>query len=239
VVAAADLNTILKQVPHGKPQEEAAFQRSGFADMKYLIWDHRKLGTQEVSQAELSFTAPRHGAASWLAKPARLGSLDFVSPQAMLTGTVVLTSLSQIFDDIQEMSGPSSANAFAGIAGGEKALGLSLKDDLLNLLGGELTVELDSINPPKPAWKAMLNVRDATRLQHTLETLLALGQLKAEHFEDGGTTYHSVRVPSSPAPMEITYTFADGYWIAGSSHEAVSEAIALHRSGGSLARSSK
>src|SRR5215471_16866835 len=182
MLAAADLNTILKQVPHGKPQDEAAFQSSGFADMKYLIWKHRKIGAQEVSQAELNFTAPRHGAAAWLAKPTRLDSLDFASPQAMLTGSVVLGSLSKIFDDIQEMSGPSGVNAFAGIAAGEKALGLSLKDDLLNQLGGELTIELDSITPPKPAWKAMLNVRDASRLQHTVETLLAVGQLKTEQF---------------------------------------------------------
>ena len=43
---------------------------------------------QAASQAELSFMAPRHGMASWLAKPAPLGSLDFASPKAMFASTL-------------------------------------------------------------------------------------------------------------------------------------------------------
>ena len=61
-------------------------QRTGFGDVKYLVWEHKSVADQAVSQAELSFIGPRHGVASWLAVPALLGSLDFVSPKAMLAG---------------------------------------------------------------------------------------------------------------------------------------------------------
>ena len=235
VLAGADLQKILEQTPNPAKQD-ASFRRSGFADVKYLVWEHKGVGAQAISQAELSFTGPRHGPAAWLAKPAPLGSLDFVSPDAMAAAALVLTSMPQIFDDIKELAGPSS-DPLALIAGGEKALNVSVKDDLLGYLGGELTVELDSIAPPRPAWKALLSVKDAVRLQRTVGNLLALTQLQTADVEDGGITFHSVAVPSSPSPTEIIYAFVDGYLIVASSRDAVAEAVRLHRSGGSLAKS--
>jgi len=98
VLGAGDLHNILSQVPPGTRQNQAAFQRTGFADMKYLVWAHKSVAGEAASQAELSFMAPRHGMASWLAKPAPLGSLDFASPKAMLVSATVLASPSQIFE---------------------------------------------------------------------------------------------------------------------------------------------
>jgi hypothetical protein len=44
-------------------QEQSLFHRSGFADMKYLVGEHKKIAGKSVTQMELSFIAPRHGAA--------------------------------------------------------------------------------------------------------------------------------------------------------------------------------
>jgi hypothetical protein len=41
VLGAADLHRILAQIPPSMQQEQSAFHRSGFADMKYLVWDHK------------------------------------------------------------------------------------------------------------------------------------------------------------------------------------------------------
>lgn len=236
VLAAADLQRILAQSsPSTKP--DAPFQRSGFADMKYLIWEHKGEGAQAVSQAELSFTGPRHGSAAWLAKSRPLPSLDFVSPKAFAAVTLVLANPVQMFDDIKQLAGPSS-DPFAAIAGGEKALNLSLKDDLLNYLGGELTAELVSINPPRPTWRAILQVKDANRLQQTLNTLLMAMQVQCDQVVEEGITYRTVQIPTSQPAMEVGYAFADGYLILGSSREAVAESVRLHNSGGSLAKSS-
>jgi hypothetical protein len=239
LLAAADLHQLLAQVPVGAKDNQLALQHSGFSDMKYLVWKHAKVGDQAVSQAELSFVGPRHGAAAWLAKPAPLGSLDFVSPKAILSGTLLLSNFAQIFEDIKALSGPANSNSFAGIAAGEKALNLSLKDDLLSLLTGELTVELDSITPPQPAWKAILKVSDAAHLQKTLATLFAIAQLRPEKSEDAGVTSYSLQVPSGKTPTQINYAFLDGYLLIASGPEALAEAVRLHRSGESLARSQK
>jgi type II secretory pathway pseudopilin PulG len=239
IVAAADLHKILSQIPPGTNQDQMTFQHTGFADMKYLVWEHTSVAGQDVSQAELSFTGPRHGIASWLAKPAPLGSLDFVSPKAMLALTLVLTNPAQIFEDIKELASASNPNAFAPLAQMEQVLNLSLKRDLLSYLGGEVTVELDNVTPPKPQWKAILKVNNPNALQQTLSTLLAAAHIEPEQLIDGGITYSTLRIPSSQTGFEIGYAFAEGHLLIGSSRETVAEAVRLHSSGESLGKSKK
>jgi type IV pilus assembly protein PilA len=236
VLAAADVQKIINEIPAGS-RENATFQRSGFADVKYLVWEHKNVAGRDVSETELSFGSARHGSASWLAKSGPLNSLNFVSPKAILASTVLLNNPAQIFEDLKELESASGAHPFASLEAFEKMLKLSLKDDLLSTLGGELTVELDSLDPGKPGWRAILGVRDASHLQQTLNTLLAAGHVEAQQFEDGGVTYSAVRIPSSPAPMEIGYAFVDGYLVIGSSRELVAEAVRLHQHGESLGKS--
>jgi type II secretory pathway pseudopilin PulG len=236
-LGAADLHKILSQVPPGTTQNQMALQRTGFADVKYLVWDRKSVGGQPVGQAELSFTGPRHGIASWLAAPAPLGSLDFASPRPALLVSALLTNPIQILDNVREMASASNPNAFATLATFEQAFKLSLKDDLLSQLGGEITLELDNAATPVPVWKAILRVNDRNHVQQTLNTLLVATHVPTEHFDDGGVTYYTVRIPSAKTTSEIGYAFMDGYLIIASSHEAVAEAVQVHRSGESLAKS--
>ncbi len=236
-VGAADLHKILTQIPPDMQQEQSTFHRSGFADMKYLVWDHKKVAGQAVSQLELSFVAPRHGAASWLAKSAPLTTMDFASPHPMMGLTLALANPSQVFEDVKDFAGTSSSSPFATLAQFEKALNLSLKDDLLKYLSGEFTLEVDSFTPRKPAWKAIFKVNDATRLQETLNALLATTHLEVQHADDGGITYNSFAIPSSTTTTKIAYAFADGHLIVASGREVAAAAIQSHRSGESLAKS--
>ena len=241
VVAAADLQKILKLIPPSNDPHQMAFQRSGFADMKYLVWEHKSMAGQSSSRGELSFTGPRRGVASWLAAPAPLGGLDFVSPHAVLASVVRLKNLGEIFDDFQDLATASNPTAFAMLPQMEQTLGLSLKNDLLSHLTGEIAVELDSVNPPDPAWKAILGVDDTERLQATFNKLLATVPVIAQQSEEDGVTYHSLKVPT-PTPKkatEINYAFVGRYLVIAPSRAALSEAVRLHRNGESLAKSTK
>src|SRR5260370_504065 len=120
-------------------------QRTGFADMKYLVWERKAVTGHTLSEGELSFTGPRRGVASWLAAPAPMGSLDFVSPKAILASTVLLKNLGEIFEDFKDLSSASNPSALAMLAQMEAAMQLSLKDDLLSQLRREITLELDSV----------------------------------------------------------------------------------------------
>jgi type II secretory pathway pseudopilin PulG len=237
LLAAADVQKILKDTASATGQSEN-LQRSGFADTKYVVWKHAQVAGKEVSRMEISFNGPRQGAAAWLAKPAPLGSLDFVSSKPMFAATIVLENLARIFDDMKEISGPASADKFAGAEGMSKAFNLDLKNDLLSLLAGEITVELDSLNPKQqPVWRAILKVTEVNHLQQTLTALLGVTKLPTDHTEDGGITYYTVHVPSGATATEVGYTFVDGYLIVASSPQGVREAVRVHANGGSLAKS--
>ncbi len=238
-VAGVDFQKILDQLPAGSEQSKIILQRTGFADAKYLIWEHKGAAGQGASQMELSFTGRRHGVASWLAAPGPLGSLDFVSPKAVVASSVRLKDPAQIFEDVEDFSAASNPNARAALAQMEQALKVNLKDDLFGLLGGEITYEVDSLTQPNLVWKALFRVNDPDRLQATLTKLLAAGQLIAQPSETGGLTYYTLRIPSGRQTVEITYAFADGYLIIASSPAAVSEAVRIHRTGESLAKSKK
>ena len=118
-------------------------------------------------------------------------------------------------------------------------MNLSLKEDLLRLLGGELTLELDDASPPAPVWKAILRVTDPARLQQTLNTLLAVAHFRTDHFEQDGVTYYTVRILSPKATLEIGYAFVDGYLIIASSPETATETVELHGTVDSLGKSEK
>jgi hypothetical protein len=238
LLAAADLHALLKQLPLTTKESQESLQRSGFADLQYLVWRHGPMAGEIVSQGELSFTAPRHGAAAWLAKPAPLGSLDFLSPKAPVAIALNLTNLSQIFDDTQQIAGPANAGAFAAVAIGEKALNLKLKEDLLNQLSGEIAFELDNVNAGEPVWKTILKVNDAERVQKTLATLLTAAHLTVQQTENGGVTFNTVHV-ATQKPMDISYAIANGYLVVASRSDALAEAFQLHGSADSLAKSQK
>jgi len=238
IVGAVDVRRILSLLPASTDQNLKTFQRSGFADMKYMVWQHMMVAGKEVSQSELSFTGPRHGAAAWLAKPAPMGSLDFVSPRAILAGSVLLISPAQIFDDVRELASAGNPNAFAGLAQSEQALKLSLREDLLQPLGGEVTFEVDRITSPVPVMRAILRVNDEAHLQQTLNTLLTASPFPVAQFDEGGITYRTIQIPSEKTSYDIAYAIADGYLIIASSKETAMEAVRLHRSGESLGKSS-
>jgi hypothetical protein len=239
VVVAADLQKIVSQIPLGTDQNQKLFERSGFADVKYLVWEHKTVEGQAGSQMELTFTSPRHGVASWLAAPGPLGSLDFLSPKAVIAGAARLKDPALIFVDLKDIATAQNPNALAALAQMEQGLKVSLRDDLLSRLSGEIAYEADNVPSTKPAWRAILKVDDPDHLQATLNRLLATMHVNPQQSENGGVTYHALEIPSAQKTTEISYAFVDGYWIVASSQETVAEAIRVHHSGESLARSKK
>jgi len=238
VVAGADLQTILKQNQPGTDETRKLLQSTGFGDVKYLVWEHKSVAGHSASQVELSFTGPRHGVASWLAAPGPLGSLDFVSPKAVMAGSIRLKNPEAILDDLTDLATISNPNALMQLAQMEDGLKLSLKKDLLSHLDGEITLESDSLVPTDPVWKAILKVNDPASLSATLTALLqATAKISPRLSEQDGVTYHVFEVPSGQKTSEIAYAFVDGYLIIGSGRETLAEAVRVHRSGESLAKS--
>ncbi|HEY6368955.1 MAG TPA: hypothetical protein VIX37_00115 [Candidatus Sulfotelmatobacter sp.] len=207
--------------------------------MKYLVWEHKNVAGQAASELELSFTAPRRGLASWLAASGPMGSLDFVSPTALMAVAMHLKNPVEIFDDVRDLATTSNPNALAPVAQIEEVMKLSLRDDLLRHLGGEIALEIDSLIPPEPVWKIILKSNDPAKLAATISTILTAAHMRAQFSEEDGVTYHTVQIPSPRKTTEIGYAFVDGYLIVASSRKTLTQAVQLHRAGESLAKNQK
>lgn len=235
ILAAGDLHSILQQASP-ELRSSATFQESGFADMQYLVWDRKNVSGKPISQMELSFTGTRHGAAGWIGKPTNLRSLEFVSPDATVAGSLVLASPERVLEVAEELAITAHSRMFEALPGFEQMLGLSLKDDLLAQLGGEITFEVSNLLPAKPTWTALVSVRNVDRLQNTLNKLITQAQVHSSQTEENGVTYSTVVVPGQKEATEVTYAFVDGYLLIGSSKDSLTEGVRLRESGTGLGK---
>ncbi len=227
---------------------EQVMAQTGLADVQFLVAERKGSGNQTQNQAELTFTGPRRGFASWLAAPAPMGGLDFVSQDAGAAAAFVAKSPKDMLDDVLNIASLNDPNAQANLARGESELKIRFHQDLVDTLGGEVTLALDGPVLPSPSWKIIVEVNDSTRLQATIQQLVAdANEHNSEHPERhlsleqstaNGLIYYTLHFQDSMKPSEVNYTFADGYMIIAPSRALVMNAISIHRNGNSLARSS-
>ncbi len=232
MLMAADLQTIMAQMPKGHADEQLFFQRSGFADAKYAIWEFANVSGQAPSQGELSFVRPRRGIASWLAAPAHLGGLDYASPDAALVMSVLLKDPTEVFADIKEFAASSNSQGPQNLDNLEPVL-----LPILAQLTGDITLELDTFPPADPEWKVILGTRDVNALQQALSPILS--QVQPREVVKDGETYYLLQVPNGKKAMDLSFSFQKGYLVIGSSQPVVAKAVIAHRSGESLAKSER
>jgi len=237
IVAGLDLRTILKKEGPKDAKGRAEFERTGFSDMKHLVWAHKIVRGQEVSQLELTFNGPRRGIASWLAAPAPMKSLEFVSPEAVFAASILLKDPAQVYDEIVGFATASNPNALASVTQMEQGLNLSLRSDLLAHLGGEITAELDTLPPKDPVWKVLLKAKDPAELLATFRAFFAASGIRPRESNEDGLTYYTLPIPSQGKKLEVSFAVTDGYLIFASSPDTLAEGVRLHRNGESLGRS--
>ena len=246
---AADLGhmtaTLAKTGDPQDPRQQQALHRSGLDGLRYLVLERKVVAAESQTQAVLAFAGARRGIASWLAAPAPMGALDFVSPHAQGAAAFVFKGPSLVFDDLVALMATSDSKARDELARLESELDLNLREDLAATLGGEFAVALDGPLLPTPAWKLVVEVYDPARLQSSLELLVSRandealsagrGGLRLESEQVGEETYHSLR--GERLPFELHYAFAGGYMVAAPSRALVMRAIRTRDSGDTLASS--
>jgi hypothetical protein len=249
ILAGIDFRKLMARIPKGGAKEQEELQHSGFGDVKYLIWEHKNVPGEPASKMELSFNGKRHGVASWLGSPTKLGGLDFVAPDATIALSLVLKNPALIYDDLAVLAGPGGLDAVTQPA---EAFKINLRDDVLAQLTGEITMEVDgSFLPvsgeaaPEPLWKVIVGVHDAEGLQKTFDRLAeALSAMSPDgqgpslkRHEAGQLSYYTLQIPSPQKATEINWAFSDGYMLVASTRARITEAIRFHRDGQSLVRS--
>jgi hypothetical protein len=225
----------------GEVERDPEFAATGFDDVERLIVEYWDEGERSVMSAELAFAGERQGIASWLAAPAPMGSLDFVSADAHAAAAFVVKEPSAMLEDLFAIAGSDDPE----LARLENEIGLSLRDDVAAPLGGEVAFALDGPFLPKPAWKAVIEVYDPARLQHTIEVAAARlnDRLREEGEQEvtlssqqaGGRTWHRVETRVAG----FSWTYVDGYLVAAPSRALIERALDQRAAGTTLPASSR
>jgi len=246
ILFAANIGQIINR-SHPQQGESKALQNSGFNDIKYLIASRGESSSQGDNRITLEFNGQRRGIASWLAAPAPMGSLDYVSSNAGAAVSFVAKQPALMLDDIFSTIGASDPNFSKSLAQTNSELGLDLRNDLARTLGGELTLALDGPVLPTPSWKAIVEVNDSGALQVAIDKLVQAVNREAQKSNQpgitlnqaqvGGRTFYTIQSQGAGLSTECDYTFADGYMIVAPSRALLLAALQTHANGTSLARS--
>jgi hypothetical protein len=245
VILAADLHQMVagKLGAGGKGTE--AIENSGMNEVQYLIAEHRETNGLPENHLDLQFSGTRQHAASWLAAPAPIGSLDFITPNAAIAVAALSKDPTMIADDLMAMAAnqPTQNTKWSE---SEAKLGINFREDLAANLGGDFLVALDGPVLPTPSWKAVIEVHNPQGLESTLERLAQslrdqvqgtqTHPLAIESNQVGAQRFYSVQDLTSGATV-AQYVFSDGYMIVAPSRALLMEALHTHASGDSLARS--
>jgi hypothetical protein len=221
-------------------------ERSGLLDATTLVFERHRASIGSKIDAEIRFSRERRGVAAWLAEPAPIASLDFISADAYLATAVAAKDGAVLFDELLGMVAETGSDAITEFEAFEAEIGINLRNDLAAAVGGEGTFAIDGPILPVPAWKLIIEVYDPATLEHSIETIIARandelaangGQLISVSRETaGGLRFTSITHPSSP--VAFTYVMSEGFLIAGSNRAAIEQALSVRASGLGLARSS-
>ncbi|MEM7583493.1 MAG: FecR domain-containing protein [Acidobacteriota bacterium] len=244
IIVAADLADVVNTAMADETAEEVnRIDRLGFLDVQHLLVEQKKLADTTHHRASLSFTEARKGLASWLAPPAPMGALDFVSADAHLVGAFVFKDPVTLMDDLYGLMDEQSRPSYLSEL--EQRLGFSLRGDVAESLGGEFAVALDGPLLPTPSWKAVIEVYDPARLQWALEESVA--ELNTHMQQEGkdpveivqeevaGRLFYSMESHG----IGVHYTFVEGYMLIGPNRALLDRAIRFRDSGYSIADSAR
>src|SRR4029077_17241401 len=212
--------------------------RQAIAGARYFIAEEKQVGKEMEARASLGFDGPRSGMAGWLANPAPMGALDYVSPEATIVTAFVVKSPTSIVSELLTVQQRSPAAAEKALADAQIQTGIDIREDLAEALGVVFSLSLDGPAIPVPSWKLVTEVYDPVRIEATLEkfveaynreTVKAGGKaLRTAQETVEGRKYYMIAGADGSPLTEAHYTFADGYMIAGPSRALLSRALQVN-----------
>jgi hypothetical protein len=210
------------------------------AGARYFIAEQKEVDHKMEARASLGFDSARTGMAAWLADPAPMGSLDYVSPDATVVASFVAKNPAGIVDALTGI-----VNRKASELGSN---GAAVQTELAASLGGEFTFAVDGPLMPVPSWKLVAEVYDAAKVQAALQKGVdALNQSSGKTGADAwrmsqetvdGRVYYAITGNGGPL-MEAHYTFANGYLIGGPTRALVTHALQVKSSAISVKQAAK
>lgn len=223
----------------------------GADNARFLVVEQEKVRDNTQSRATVSFAGPRQGVASWLAAPAPMGSLDFVTAGASFAAAFVVKDATGVLDNLFRVAGAMSPDFPAQLQAFEQRLGVGLRAEVAAPLGNDVALAIDGPLLPIPSWKVVLEVHQPDRLIAAIEKLVvevnrqieAQGQgpgqqpgkeLRLERGQSRGREVFALTVPGAGAQVAVRWLFADGYLVVGPTEELLHRALRVRQTGAHL-----
>jgi hypothetical protein len=244
---AADLAAAIAEGTIGISEDEAAAMDGlGLLDATTMVIERHRDGEWYATNAEVRFSEQRRGIMAWLAEPAPMGSLEFVSPDAYVAASAVSKDGVEMFDDLLEFVTAQDVLALEQLRLFEGVIGIDLREDFAATIGGEATFALDGPMLPVPSWKLIVEVYDSGTLIHTLGRAVDLVNVQLagagepllvlEASEVSGRTYHTLSREGIDG--QAVFTTVDGYLVAAPSQALIDQSIRYRTNGVTLTSSS-
>ncbi|HEU4433008.1 MAG TPA: FecR domain-containing protein, partial [Pyrinomonadaceae bacterium] len=256
LVVAANLEKVvsetkgvrMKEAGADAAKQESALQQLGILSVKYFVFNQKDSNGKTNTEASLSFSDTQRGIPSWLAAPAPMGSLEYISPDANVVAGFVVKNTASMVDDLLGVLETVSPDLRKTLDQQASARGLDIRNDIAVPMGNEFAFAIDGPLLPTPSWKLVFEVNEPTHLQSTLERVVDEVNKEAAKFgkkglaweqaDLGGRKYYTLKSPDFGF-VEVNYTYANGYMIVAGSRALVERALTVRDSGSSLLHSAK
>ena len=253
LVVAANLERVIAETKvnrskgSGAAEREQALEKLGVLSLKYFVLDQSDVEGKTHTQATLSFNEAQRGIPSWLAAPAPMGSLEYISPDANVVAGFVVKDPVRLVDDLLGVIETVSPNLRQNLEKQQADRGLDIRRDIAAPLGGEFAFAIDGPILPTPSWKMVFEVNDSAHLQQTLERVVGEINKEAARFGKTGLVWDRAEISGRPYftlrsadfGVEVNYTYVNGYVVMGPSRAMVERSVRAQEQGYTLLRSSR
>ena len=246
VVIAVDIKsfTAAEMLGEEDAAERASLEETGLLDAEHFLMEQKWVDGKTQHRAVLGFQNERQGMAAWLAAPAPMGALDFISPDAKFAASFLLVDPTVMFDDVLRICCSSTPEMQVDLDKMEEELGMDLRTDIAAAFGGEVAMAVDGPLLPEPSWKVVLEVYDPIRVAFVMQQLVVVANEKLVEAGKEPLSLTSETVGnrlywSLAGGQSFHFTFEDGYLIAAPSRGLLDRAIRYRESGYTLVSSSK
>ena len=218
-------------------------QLAGMMGMKYIFLEQRAPAGAVENEVTFAFQAARTGMASWLADAGSGGAAEYVPVDALVAGYVSTREPLQLFEEFTAQIAKSQPGFESGFADMDAKLGAGFVQNLAGALGTEAAMALTGLSTSGPTWVIASVANNPSVIDGSFQKLVdtfnaALGpddqgkRIVLSHESVSGRTWGTIKPGGLPVGM--TWTYDQGYIVAGSDRATAERAIATRNGGSQL-----